>query len=331
MRAATSWKVRLRGISVIAFAVCPTLWACGQVAVGDDKGTGIVSVPVLVETRSGELAYDLSANDFSLKDNGIEQRISLDQGMSPRALSLVLVIQTGHGAASQLETITHPEALVDSVLTNSQNEMAVISFDSRPQVLQGLTHESSDVSNSMASITAGNSGSALFDAIHMAVKLLQASPDQNRKVIVLISGEHDHGSNASDTASLIRDVSASDASVYSLCFRAGKKSLFAKLSSLNPLAMTASAMQRNAPEGLAQLTGGEFYRFDSQKVFGDRSIEIANHISNRYVLEFHPSHPDPGFHSLQVEVGYSKMDILSARTGYWIADSNASPGGGRQR
>jgi hypothetical protein len=165
----------------------------------------------------------------------------------------------------------------------------------------------------------------------MAVKLLQASPENNRKVIVLISGEHDHDSNASDTASLIRDVSASDASVYSLCFRPGKKSLFGKLSSLNPMAMTASAMQRNAPEGLAQLTGGEFYRFDSQKVFGDRSIEIANHISNRYVLEFHPSHPDPGFHSLQVEIGYSKMDILSARTGYWMADSNVSLGRGGQR
>lgn len=200
MRAAASRKVRLHCVSVIALAMCPTLWACGQVATGDDQRVGTVSVPVLVETRSRELAYDLSVNDFSLKDNGIEQRIILDTGFPPKALSLVLVIQTGHGAASQLGTIAHPEALVDSVLTNSENEMAVISFDGRPQVLQGLTHESSEVSNSLATIVAGNSGSALFDAIHMAVNLLQTSRDQNRKVIVLISGEHDHGSNASDTA-----------------------------------------------------------------------------------------------------------------------------------
>jgi len=316
--------------SSIALSMCLTLGSCVQTVLSAQKADA-VSVPVLVELRSGEIAYGLSAHDFSIKDNGIEQQISLDTDISPRALSLVLVIQTGHGAASQLETITHPEALVDSVLTSSQNEIAVISFDGRPQIIQGLTHESSDVSNSMASITAGNSGSALFDAIHMAVKLLQASPEKNRKVIVLISGEHDHDSNASDTASLIRDVSASDASVYSLCFLPGKKSLFGKLSSLNPLAMTASAMQRNAPEGLAQLTGGEFYRFASQRTFGDRSIEIANHISNRYMLSFRPSRPDPGFHSLQVGVGYSKMDVLSARTGYWIADSIVPPVGGGLR
>lgn len=316
--------------SSIALSMCLTLGSCVQTVLSAQKADA-VSVPVLVELRSGEIAYGLSAHDFSIKDNGIEQQISLDTDISPRALSLVLVIQTGHGAARQLETITHPEALVDSVLTSSQNEIAVISFDGRPQIIQGLTHESSDVSNAMASITAGNSGSALFDAIHMAVKLLQASPETNRKVIVLISGEQDHDSNASDTASLIRDVSASNASVYSLCFRPRKKSLFGKLSSLNPLAMTASAMQKNAPEGLAQLTGGEFYRFASQRTFGDRGIEIANHISNRYMLSFRPSRPDPGFHSLQVGVGYSKMDVLSARTGYWIADSIVPPVGGGLR
>jgi VWFA-related protein len=331
MRASMSRKVRLYGVSVIALAMCPTLQDYGQSAAGGDQGAGVVSVPVLVAMRSGELAYDLSASDFSIRDNGIEQRVSLEGGFPPRALSLVLVIQNGRGAGNQLETITHPEALVDSALTNSQNEISVISFDSRPQILQGFTHEPSDVSTSLGSIAAGNSGAALFDAVHIAVNLLRTAPEGDRKVIVLISGEHDHGSNASDIASLIRDVAASNASVYSLCFKAGNRSILGKLSSLNPVTMTASAMQRNAAEALAQLTGGEFYRFASQRTFGDRSIEIANHISNRYMLSFRPSRPDPGFHSLQVGVGYSKMDVLSARSGYWIADSIVPPVGGGLR
>jgi VWFA-related protein len=248
-----------------------------------------------------------------------------------RPLSLILVIQTGGGAASQLDKIAHLGALLDSVLTNSRDQAAVITFDSRPQLFQGFAEDSEEISGSLASIAVGNSGAALFDAMHMAISSLRKVPSDNRKVVVLISGEHDHGSYASDNASLIRDVSMSDASVYSLSFRVARKGLVGKLESLGPLALSANAMQKNSSEALAQLTGGEFYRFDSEKGFEDRILEIANHINNRYILTFHPSNLQPGFHRLEVAVELSKMDILSARTGYWLAGSGDAGRGGAQQ
>ena len=77
-------------------------------------------------------------------------------------------------------------------------------------------------------------------------------------------------------------------------------------------------MQKNTPEALAELTGGDFYHFSTEKDFEDRTTEIADHIHNRYCLSFLPSQPNPGFHSLQVEVQRDKANVISARSGYWI-------------
>lgn len=295
------------------------------------QASGAVSVPVLVESKSGKIAYGLSANDFQLKDNGIGQRVEMQDGTEERPLSLILVIQTGNGASSQLGKIAHLGALLDGLLTNSQDQAAVITFDSRPQLLQDFAKNSDDVSNSLASISAGKSGAALFDAMHMAISSLRKAPSENRKVVVLISGDHDHGSYASDNASLIHDVSLSDASVYCLSFKPARRGFVGKLGFVSPAAVFEDAMKRNSSEALAQLTGGEFYRFDSEWGFLDRVLEIANHINNRYILTFHPSNPEPGFHSLEVEVERSKTAVLSARTVYWLAASGPiGTGGGWQ-
>lgn len=314
----------------IILLICTTLGACGQ-RIALAQGAGAVSVPVLVESKSGQIAYGLSASDFLLSDNGIRQPVEMQDGAQTGPLSLILVIQTGHGAPGQLDKIAHLGALVDSLLTDSQDRAAVITFDSRPQLFHDFAEDTDEISNSLASIAAGNSGAALFDAMHMAISLLGKVPAHNRKVIVLVSGEHDHGSYASDNGSLIRDVSLSDASVYSLSFRTARKGFVGKLRSLGPFAVFADAMQRNSSEVLAQLTGGEFYRFDSERGFEDRVLEIANHINNRYILTFHPKNPEPGFHALEVEVEYSKVAILSARTGYWLAASTATDSGGARQ
>jgi VWFA-related protein len=280
----------------------------------------MITVPVLVETKSGEFAYDLLQSDFSIKDHGVKQRTALNRVMERKPLSLVLVIQTGQVGAAQLATSTHINGLLDSALTGPEDQVAIIGFDICPQILQRFASDSGDISNTLAAIAAGNSGAALFDGMHLALGLLQAAPKSNRKMIVLVSGDHDHGSNASDIGSLIRGVSASEVSIYSLCFRAGRRGLINMLGSLNPMAMMSNAVQKNAAEALAQMTGGEFYRFASKNRFEDRSIELANHMNSRYELSCRPSDPQPGFHSLRVGVNYPTTNVVAARTGYWVPD-----------
>jgi methylglyoxal synthase len=89
-------------------------------------------------------------------------------------------------------------------LTRPEDQVAIIGFDNRFQVLMQFTSDSGDISTTLASITSGNSGAAIFDSVHLALGQLQEAPMTNRKLIVLVSEEHDHGSNASDIGSLIR-------------------------------------------------------------------------------------------------------------------------------
>ena len=35
-------------------------------------------VPALIESKSGEIAYGLSVDNFSIKDNGIEQQVDVE-------------------------------------------------------------------------------------------------------------------------------------------------------------------------------------------------------------------------------------------------------------
>lgn len=282
-----------------------------------------VPVPALIEDRSGQIVYGLSAENFSIKDDGIAQRVNLDGAAEMTPLSLLLVVQTGRNAAEHIRQIARLDDLLDSILTSPQDQVAIVAFDSRPHLVQDFTTRDKPISSALASLQAGDSHAALFDALHLAIHAFAKAPPENRRIILLISGEHDHGSNASDTASLIRAISSSDVSIYGLSFSTAKNELLGHIWSLNPLAMTASAMQKSSPQALAQLTGGDYYRFNSEKNFEDRVTEIAAHIHNRYVLAFQPSDPQPGFHSLQVDLRGTKASVVTARSGYWLAASTS--------
>ncbi len=306
----------MRKAIYICWTICFALQVPAQTATPPGP-IRMVPVPALVEVRSGEIAYDLSASDFSIKDEGVEQHVELgNTGSQPR--SLLIVVQTGRNAAAQLGKIEHLNDLLSAFLTGPVDEVGILTFDSRPHVLQDFVVNSDAVSHSLASIAPGDTGAALFDAFYAAVAMFAKVPATNRRVILLISGQHDHGSITS-AAPLIRSISLANASVYGLTFTAPRKDLMGKLWSINPLAMTASAMQKNAVEALAQLTGGDFYRFDTEKSFEDRVVEMANHIHNSYCLTFQPNDPAPGFHFLQVGVRRSKTAVVAARSGYWFS------------
>jgi VWFA-related protein len=86
----------------------------------------------------------------------------------------------------------------------------------------------------------------------------------------------------------------------------------------------ADGLQRNVPETVAQLTGGEYFRFENSRGLVRSLLTISNHVPNRYVLSFQPSSPHAGFHAVELKlVGHPGLDV-TARSGYW-ADSDAAP------
>lgn len=80
---------------------------------------------------------------------------------------------------------------------------------------------------------------------------------------------------------------------------------------------TADARQRNVPETVAHLTGGEYFKLTDAKSLERDMGEIANHLPNRYVLSFHPQTPQPGLHVISVRMRDHPDLNVTARRSYW--------------
>lgn len=80
---------------------------------------------------------------------------------------------------------------------------------------------------------------------------------------------------------------------------------------------TADALQRNVPETVANLTGGEYFKLTNAKSLERHLGSIANHLPNRYVLSFHPQLPRPGLHVISVRLpAYPGLEVTTRRS-YW--------------
>ena len=86
----------------------------------------------------------------------------------------------------------------------------------------------------------------------------------------------------------------------------------------------ADALQRNVPETVAQLTGGEYFKFEDSRSLVRDLMTISNHVPNRYVLSFHPQAPHPGFHTIELRLNDRPGLRVTARSGYWADDATAA-------
>jgi len=77
------------------------------------------------------------------------------------------------------------------------------------------------------------------------------------------------------------------------------------------------SLQRNVPETVAQLTGGEYFKFENGKSLERDLFNLSNHMPNRYVLSFHPLSPHTGFHAIELKLKEYPDLRVTARSSYW--------------
>jgi VWFA-related protein len=351
----------------------------GQPAPSLTTQTTVVLVPALVRSADGEIVFTLQAGDFRVTDDGIEQPLTLDEDTGSEPIALVIAVQTGGAGAGKLKAYRDLNAVVSSIVGSVPHRIAVLGFDSTPEVLQPFTADADAAANAFQDLDAGDKGAAILDALAFSVNLLRTQPPSYRRAILLISETLDHGSQTTlDDA--LRAVSDTNTAIYSLGFSSSKadaahyadrelpfhkdangvtlanahpgpphgcmgedpdpdatknkaNQAFDCLGLLAPpLALakmaaiaTADSLERNVPETVAQLTGGEYFKFEDQKTLVRDLVTISNHIPNRYVLSFHPTAPHPGFHAVELKLRDYPALHVTARSGYWADEPVTTP------
>jgi len=327
------------GVLVAVFAVL-TCAAFAQTTLRTT--TTLVVVPTLVHNPGKEVVFSLTAEDFILTDNGVPQKVTLEEE-TKRPLSLVVLMQTGGVARGQFASYANLETMLASLLGGAPNKVSIVNFDSRPEAASPFTSDVAQWSEAINKPDQGDSGAAIFDGIAFALDLLKKEPVSNRRAILLISQEHDDGSKT-QMKDIVRDLGETNTAIYSVTFSAEKTEArlafkepphlnppidagagptqgYAKLDA--PLRLIFGAMRKNLSAEVANLSGGESLGFDGRGELEEDMSVLSNHIRNSYVLSFYPTSTEPGLHTIKVSLAHHPELIVSARTSYWAADSNS--------
>nr|WP_252263876.1 VWA domain-containing protein [Paracidobacterium acidisoli] len=295
--------------------------------------TNVVLVPTLVEKSDGEVIYGLQSKDFTLLDNGVPQKVRVDDDMDTQPVSLVICVERGRDAALEFSKISHLGSLLQLFTGQGHGEVALVAFDSQPEYLDQFSQDTTYIEEDLARLPPGDGGAAIMDAVGFSEHLLESRPPDHRRVLLLISESRDHGSHKVTIPQLVQRIGVSNTLVLSLVFSPSKAELIdwargntgggSELNILAPLMMTMNAMRRNTPRTLAEMSGGEYAPFTKDKGFQDRVAEEASHARNRYILSFHPSDLTPGLHSIQVKLTEDYGAHIVARASYWAVNADS--------
>jgi VWFA-related protein len=325
--------------------------------------SNLVLVPALVKTKAGANVYTLTANDFILTDDGVEQPLRMEADAGGEPLALVVLVQSGSDGALHLNELQALIPTLEAVIGGVKHKVAVVSFDSEPQLEQGFTSKNEDAWTAMDRLDAGDSGAAMLDALTYSIDMLRKMPPSYRRAIVMISQTIDHGSHVKIDEAL-RALDDTNTTVYSLAFTstmADFKKGATNLDSTKPgpahgcfshdpdstvsrarqnyncvaellppleLARLAAVvaidgLKRNTAETVAKLTGGEYFHEKNVRSMEKSLLAISNHLPNRYVLSFRPQSPQPGFHTIHLRLKNYDNLVVESRNGYWVEEDGS--------
>jgi VWFA-related protein len=285
-----------------------------------------VLVPTLVEKRGGGVVYGLKPKDFILEDNGVAQKIRVQEEMDTAPVALVVAVEQGGASVLEFDKLAKLGPLLDLFLSDGSGKAALVGFDSEPHLIRDFTHSSDEVNQALKHLDSGDGGDAILDTVSYAVDLLESQPKEYRRVLLLISEERDHGSKNTKPAEAIEKIGKSDVLVLSVSFSPVRTELVHdtmdsgedRTTGIVPLLFAlVQAFKKNVSKEVAEMSGGEYTTFTGDKRFEQRIVDAAKRTRNRYLITFSPSDPTPGLHTIRVRTAQDYGARVVARANYW--------------
>jgi VWFA-related protein len=206
-----------------------------------------VLVPALVRDAAGKIVYTLDAEDFLLTDDGVPQKLTLQRDTGDEPLALVIVIEVGGAGARQFqkqERLVPPLApMLQSLVGNVHHRVAIVTFDSQPQVVLGFSSDLDEVEAKLRQLSAGcsrhnhysnctgpnpihdkpmgDNGAAILDSLEYAVNMLKSEPSGLRRAILLVSETMDRGSETT-VERAERAITDTNTTIYAIGFSTAK-------------------------------------------------------------------------------------------------------------
>jgi VWFA-related protein len=287
--------ISVSGLSISAGQDPPPLFA--------GRASELVVLPVTVTDRRGAFVADLTADRFSVYDNGRRQDLTLFSG-EDTPVSVGLVIDDSGSMRPKLPDVVDA-ALVFARLSNASDELFTISFNDtvldHPDSLAPVSDMSGLALKLRSLVPQGRT--ALYDALVAGLDRVE-SGTRPRKALIVLSDGGDNASRATLDAVMARARRA-NVTIFTI-------GLF-----------DDEDFDRNPGvlKSLAEATGGERFLPRSSKLLAAACERIARELRAGYTLGYTPPDRDGAYHRVRVDVSRADGQRLTARTrpGYFAA------------
>ena len=177
----------------------------------------LVNIPLLVSDRSGRYVPQLSARDFSLQEDGVQQTIA-SFGSEEVPFNVVLLLDVSPSVAGSVEDIQDAAIAFVHQLRN-QDRVMVVSFDRGIHYLSDFTSDRRQLESAIRRASTG-SGTSVYDAVYETVDR-KLRGIEGRKALILFSDGEDTTSGQASYDDAVNLVSEADVLVYGLRYPGG--------------------------------------------------------------------------------------------------------------
>ncbi|HEX4277876.1 MAG TPA: VWA domain-containing protein [Bryobacteraceae bacterium] len=274
----------------------------------------LVRILATVKDPSGALVGSLEKSDFTVRDNGVLQQISIFERQTDQPLSVAVLIDNSGSTAKDLKFETDSVTRFLRALLregNPEDAVALYSFNWEIIKQNGFTRNVPAVERSLRALR-GDAGTSLYDAILLASRDIEDR--RGRKILVIVTDGGDTTSH-SDFQRATEAAQLADAVIYPVL--------------VIPIKNDAGRNTggENALTTLSQRTGGRVFE-PTLGIALDRAFDqILRDLRTQYLIAFYPRGIPPAkerFHTLDVALGNPEFSV-KARNGYYGEAQQSTP------
>jgi Ca-activated chloride channel homolog len=294
-------------LAALALLLATAVFSCAQEPSSTLKvDVKLVNVFVTVTDEHGSPIASLKKEDFSLKEDGREQKISVFNRESALPLSIVVAIDTSLSTRRDLALELQSARHFARAILRPIDALSLYSFSEVVSEVVPFTSDVKQIDRGVDRIHLG-SATALYDALYLGSQALDGR--EGRKVMVVITDGGDTVSKT-DYHQAVRAAQEAEAILYSIIV----------------IPIEASAGRDTGGEhALIQLsddTGGKYFYASSLAQLEDAFRQISDELRTQYLLAYYPSQKlsDSDFRRIQVSVKSSAAGVnyrVRHRSGYY--------------
>ncbi len=274
----------------------------------------LLSVAVRVTDRKDNEMHGLTADRFSLYEDGILQKISLFAAEEePVSLGILLDVSSSMASTGKLDHAK--EALARLIGTmRPEDEMFYLRFHRKVEKIVDFTRDPDRIRLAIAKTGATQDGTSLYDAVARALCYMRSARRHRRVLVVVTDGADQHSHRSLEE--LIPLVQASQAQAFIVGYF-GKDEYDLYKSARNQKVTLVTSQEIDNPvtvfKRLANESGAESFFPSSPAKLQEAVDAVAHQLRTQYTLAYYPQSSERDFRRIEVRVAQSGARVRTRR------------------